>query len=157
MFYEFIQSKIDLKKGSIIDIGSGDGSDAKVFEAKGFSVFCIDKKDGIDAVTFKYPKNKFNYAIAKNSLPFMGKHQLEIISKIYLCLKKGGIFYGTIFGKDDPWSEKGIITPLSFRTVEKHLKKSGFEILWRAEEKGIGRTMKGELKNWHIFKFLVRK
>ncbi len=37
------------------------------------------------------------------------------------------------------------------------LKKTGFSVLWQSEEKGLGKTMKGEFKNWHILKFLAKK
>lgn len=157
MLYNFLLEKGIAIKGNVIDIGSGDGHIGKEFEDKGFNVTYIEKKDGIDAVTYNYSKGKYGLAIARNSLPFMGRMQFVVITKIHSSLKKGGYFYGTVFGKDEPWVKKGIVTPLNFRAVERYLKSLGFQALWQSEEKGLGKAKSGEIKNWHIFKFLCRK
>lgn len=159
--YDFLKGKgvIDgsRKCGNIIDIGSGDGGEGKVFEENGFSVTSIDIKDGVDATQFTYPSGEYDIAIAKNSLPFMKDKQFEVISSVYSTLKVGGYFYGTVFGKDEPWAKTGLITPMDFSEILKFLNKIDFKIIWQCEEKGLGKTMKGEFKDWHILKFLVRK
>lgn len=49
------------------------------------------------------------------------------------------------------------LTPIDFNEMIEFLKKTGFSVLWQSEEKGLGKTMKGEFKNWHILKFLAKK
>lgn len=159
--YNFLKNKgvIDelVREQKLIDIGSGDGSEASLFQKNGFQVTLIDLKNGIDATTYSYPKEEYNIAIARNSLPFMKNKQFDVISNIYNTLKPGGYFYGTVFGDEDPWAKEGLITPINFQELIVFLNKLNFKIIWQSEEKGIGKTMKGDLKDWHIFKFLVRK
>lgn len=160
MIYDFLKSKgilEDIKKGEVIDIGSGDGREGDVFKENGYFVTSIDTKDGIDATTYSYPTEKYDVVIANNSLPFMKDKQLDVILNIYKSLKNGGYFYGTVFGKEEPWAETGIITALDFNETITFFKKIGFTIIWQSEEKGLGKTMKGDFKNWHILKFLVKK
>ncbi|HEY4512832.1 MAG TPA: hypothetical protein VJH63_04270 [Candidatus Paceibacterota bacterium] len=160
IIYEFLKNKGILEKlvnNELIDVGSGDGSHGKEFEAHGFKVSYIEKENGLDAITYDFPKNTYGIAVARNSLPFMGKDQYKVISKIYSSLKRRGYFYGTVFGKEEPWAKKRIITPIDFKKLRKHFKRLGFEILWEGEEKGIGRALNGEIKLWHIFKFLCKK
>jgi SAM-dependent methyltransferase len=156
--YDFLKNKGVInkssKKGSVIDIGSGNGKEGDVFKENGFDVTSID---GVDATDYSYPKERYDIAIAKNSLPFMRDKQLNVISNIHSTLKNGGYFYGTVFGKEDPWAKEGLITPMDFMEVLEFLNKIGFKIIWQCEEKGLGKTMKGEFKDWHILKFLVRK
>jgi hypothetical protein len=158
--YEFLNKKGIIEASvnkRLIDIGSGDGKHGAEFEAHDWEVTYIEKKNGLDATTYDFSENEYGLAIARNSLPFMGDKQFGVISKIYCALKKDGYFYGTIFGKEDPWAKEGIITALDFDEVRNYLKQIGFKIVWEGEEKGIGKSMKGDLKNWHIFKFLCQK
>ncbi len=146
-----------MNSGRILDIGSGDGREGLPFEEAGFHVTSIDIKNGIDAKTYEYPKDEYDIVIAKNSLPFMSDSQFNVISNAYSTLKPGGFFYGTVFGKDEPWAKLGIITPLDFSETLDFITHLGFDVIWKCEEKGIGKTMKGEMKDWHILKFLVKK
>lgn len=160
MLYDFLQSKGVLESidmGKVIDIGSGDGREGKLFEEHGYGVTSIDIKNGIDATTYSYPIGWYNIAIANNSLPFMKDKQFEVVLSVYNTLKEEGYFYGTVFGNEEPWVKEGFVTPLDFENVRKFLEKIGFQFIWQSEEKGLGRTMKGDLKKWHIFKFLVKK
>ena len=160
MLYHFLKSKgilESLTHGEIIDIGSGDGYVGKEFEDNGFEVTYIEKKNGLDATVYEYPSDYFGLAIARNSLPFMGNKQFDVISNIYKSLKKEGYFYGTVFGKNEPWVKEGFVTAVDFDELTEFLKSIGFSILWQSEENGIGPTMKGDLKDWHILKFLVQK
>ena len=160
LLYKFLQNKgifETLKEGIVIDIGSGDGREGEIFKENGFQVTSIDIKGGIDATEYSYPKEEYDIAIAKNSLPFMKDKQLDVISNIYKTLKKGGYFYGTVFGKNDPWAKSGLITPMDFIELLEFFNKVNFKIIWQCEEKGIGKTIKGDFKDWHILKFLVRK
>lgn len=158
--YEFFKNKgvfETIKKGTVIDIGSGDGREGKLFQENGFKVLNLDKKNGTNVLEYKFLPEVFDIAIAKNSLPFMGTKQLYIIEKVYESLKKGGYFYGTVFGEKDPWAQEKLITPLDFKKLRKKLVKLGFKILWVSEEEGLGRKIDGGFKNWHIFKFLITK
>ena len=86
MLYHFLKSKgilESLTHGEIIDIGSGDGYVGKEFEDNGFEVTYIEKKNGLDATVYEYPSDYFGLAIARNSLPFMGNKQFDVISNIY--------------------------------------------------------------------------
>lgn len=160
MLYQFLKDRgifETLKTGKLIDIGSGDGSQGKEFENEGWIVFNVEKKDGLDATTFNFPENSYDLAIARNSLPFMGIYQMEVVENIYKSLKKDGFFYGTVFGKDDPWAKEGLITAVNFDAFKEQILNLGFTILWVTEEKGIGKRKNGELKDWHILKFLVKK
>ncbi|MES2060152.1 MAG: hypothetical protein V4438_03915, partial [Patescibacteria group bacterium] len=159
MVYEFLKNKGVLDNPvnkELIDVGSGDGSSGAEFESHGWEVTYIEKKNGVDATTYDFPIDTYGLAVARNSLPFMEDKQLDVISKIYSTLKQGGYFYGTVFGIEDPWAKEGIITPVDFDIFKSDLKNLGFEILWESVEKGTGKTMKGDFKNWHIFKFLCK-
>lgn len=159
--YYFLENKgvicESIKNRKLIDIGGGNGSETMSFKENGFEVTLIDLKNGIDATTYLYPNNEYDIAIAKNSLPFMGHKQFDVITNIYKTLKNGGYFYGTVFGAEDPWAKEGLVTPVDFNEVAEFLKKLKFNIIWQSEEKGVGKTMNGDLKDWHILKFLVRK
>lgn len=157
----FLQSKgVDYQSiinKKVIDIGGGNGSETFTFKENGFEVTLIDLKNGIDATTYIYGEEKFDIAIAKNSLPFMKESQMDVMANVYKALKKGGYFYGTVFGKDDPWAKAGLVTSLDFPSVLGFLEEIGFRMIWQCEEKGVGKTMKGDYKDWHILKFLIRK
>ncbi len=160
MIYEFLKNKGVLDNPinrKLIDIGSGDGSHGAEFQKDGWEVTFIEKKDGLDASIYDFPKDTYAIAVARNSLPFMEDKQFEVISKIYDTLKVGGYFYGTVFGHDEPWAKTGKITPLDFDETRNYLKGLGFSIIWESVEKGIGKAQNGELKEWHILKFVCRK
>jgi hypothetical protein len=161
MIYDFLENKgvqDSVVNRKLIDIGSGDGKHGAEFEAHGYEVTYLEKKNGQDAITYDYPKDTYGIAVARNSLPFMGENQFQVMMKIYDTLKVGGYFYGTVFGDKEPWAREGKITALEFSRVEKFLESLGFQILWKSTEEGIGKAFfDGQIKNWHIFKFLCKK
>ena len=117
--YHFLKNKgVDynsVTNGKLIDIGGGNGSESTPFQENGFEVTLIDLKNGIDATTYSYPKEEYNIAIARNSLPFMKDKQFDVISNVYNTLKPGGYFYGTVFGVEEPWAKENLITPIDFQ------------------------------------------
>ncbi len=160
--YEILKSKKligkDTESGRVIDVGSGDGNQGKEFEAAGFEVTYIEKKDGLDAITYEYPEEVYDIAIANNSLPFMGLEQEKVVNGIYRALKTGGVFYGTVFGFKDPWSQNETVRAVDFDKFRTFLLLKGFKVVWYSEEFGIHpKDSDHKLKDWHIMRFIAVK
>ncbi len=106
---------------------------------------------------FEFPISKFNLINARYSLPFNGSSTLDtLVSHIIHSLANGGIFVGQFFGPEDSWAlTKHNLTFTSKAQILTYFKK--LEILYFEEENEIGPTVSGEVKNWHVFHFIVKK
>ena len=95
---------------SILEIGCGDGRDAKeiVLRASAYTGFDISEEliklarkhvpNGdfkvADATTYNYPENKFDVVFAFASLLHLNKNEVKVVlDKVYKALKPGGIFF----------------------------------------------------------------
>jgi len=98
------------KKSGILDIGSGVGTDSDYMDIKGFKVIGIDlsigmlkiAREGYPRLDFRqldlrkldfYP-DSFEGVLSSFSLIHIAKKEIpKVLDKIYLLLKKSGIFY----------------------------------------------------------------
>ena len=49
------------------------------------------------------------------------------------------------------------ITCLTKEEIEKFLSDNKVEIVFKSEEEGIGQTMTGKTKYWHIYRYIIKK
>jgi bifunctional enzyme CysN/CysC len=119
----------NIKKGSrILEIGCGNGRDARFFESSGLIVDAIDRsKDAIDlckkmtsSINFYAGdikdnlsltvKNKYDYVYCRFVIHAMPvEEETELILHTYRALKKGGAFLVECRSINDPLSRKGEI------------------------------------------------
>ena len=120
-------------KGVALDLGCGEGRDAKILARIGYNVIAVDKNKDIlekkksnkkirtinqNIEDVDILKKKYSIVIANNSLPFIEdkKEVKRIIKDIVNSLSKKGIFYFTLFGKKDGWAKR---KDMSFLRQEK--------------------------------------
>lgn len=158
--------------GLAVDLGCGAGRDALPMLARGWRVVGIDSNPeairrlveaaGGDA---KLEAREASFADAEwtacdlvNSsfaLPFCRNDAFsEVWRRIVDSLRPGGVFAGQLFGVNDDFAKRGIVT-LSREGVEEML--AGLEIIRLDEVEEDGRTAIGEGKHWHIFHIVARK
>lgn len=108
---------------------------------------------------FDIDKEKYDCIIASNSLPFIDSKEkvVEIIKNIALGLKKDGCIYITIFGKKDAWVNKENMSFFEYNEIKNVLDSLDMSFYHSTIEEGYGKTMKGDLKYWNIFKFIYIK
>lgn len=128
-----------IPKGRALDIGAGAGRNSIFLAKNGFKVEAIDKiADGLkkcrnfakkhnlpiktklcDVRKFEFKKNKYSLIIARASLDFLKKSEIEsIVSKIKKSLIPKGFVYFVVFSIKDPFYRK--IKKLGLEEVEKN-------------------------------------
>lgn len=160
-------------KGDVLDIGAGSLRDIKYLLEKGFSVTAIDKDEAIkssaqeinsdnlsvlhtDIAEWNFPENKFDLAIAINSLPFLHPNNFKkVFEKITRSLKPGGVFCFTLFGNKDSWATNTERTFCSRNEAEGLI--SGMNTHLFIEEEKDRQSIRGNNKHWHVFKMIVQK
>ncbi|MEK7527180.1 MAG: class I SAM-dependent methyltransferase [Patescibacteria group bacterium] len=143
-----------LKRGTILDVGSGPGRDAAILSAAGFSVICLDASEAMlkitkekgfesiraDFLELPFDKETFDGIWAYTSLLHVSKIKIpSALSEIYRVLKKTGVFalgliVGLIEGKTEEYRESsGVGMPRLFSFYEKPeienlLGEAGFKV-----------------------------
>ncbi len=64
--------------------------------------------------------------------------------------------YFTLLGKKDAWNGRDTITFLEKDEIEEFLAKNEVEVILRNEEEGQGKTMKGDIKWWHMYSYIIK-
>ncbi len=174
-----LNSEKKLKKnGSLLDLGCGNGKVSEPFLGFGYTITLVDsnagvleeveknfssiKKDGYTTVHGAIEKFEFNDTydgiIISNVLPFQ-KEKTEItriIHSAFNALHTGGFLFFTLFGTEDDWAKDKKDT-MSFYTKNEALDIMEGKPYFISEDYGKGSTMKGNIKNWHIFSLLYFK
>lgn len=162
--------------GKALDIGFGSGDDLVALAEHGFEVIGIDASEAnvqkihervgekvlvehSDVRSFLFPKNSFSVIHANNVFPFLAEKKSvhEILEKAIDALVPEGFFVFSLFGPHDAWVEREDMNFFSYDEILNFLNKQPVEIYFQSTEEGWGHTMKGEMKYWHIHRFIVRK
>lgn len=141
-----------------LEIGPGEGKFCNALQESGVLVTAIDKERSsnihpqvrFETMSFEdyIPDKPFDLVHARNVIPFF-KNKPEQLARM---LSMGRYVYFTFFGPSDPWAEKGMtISKDEMLPVLKSAK-----ILYWKEEQYEGSTMKGDIKPWHVFTYLVQ-
>ena len=159
--------------GSALDIGCGAGRDTKFLLERSYEVEAVDKdpevinhlkllphQDKLKFTCSDFSEFKFGqYEIvnAHYSLPFVSQANFNnVIDKVVLSVKPGGLFVGQLFGLDDEWNT--VNTNKSFCTrkeVERIFKD--FEKLQILEVNEKGLMANGNSKHWHVYHIVAKK
>lgn len=152
--------------GFMLDLGCGKGADSDYFIDKGYGVTSVDTdstyvSQKTDIRDFIIHGDTFDVIIANNVLPFIAdKNEVKnILLKMYKGLKKGGIMYFTVFGVNDDWySTKKSMSFFEHVDIDIFTKTlPDIKILEKTTIEGYGKTMKGDIKYWHIHTYLCKK
>ena len=156
-----------------IDLGAGAGNDAKYLLEKGFKVTCIDKEERSKEITlsqitqnenlkfelqeFENLKlNKADLIYSCFSLHFCNPDKFNnMMNEIINNIKSNGFFVGNFLGEEDGWYGNHSMTFLSKEKVLDYFKD--FEIKYYAEKKYMKNSVKGDMKNWHVFEIIAMK
>jgi SAM-dependent methyltransferase len=128
---QFLKRLLGECKRSLLEIGSGPGRDAKLFQDQGLDVVCIDlspemvkrcQAKGLTAYVMdmsdlQFPTNKFDAIYALNSFLHLSKAEMSaVLRRIALVLKPSGLFFLCLYGGENfegIW-EKDACTPRRF-------------------------------------------
>jgi SAM-dependent methyltransferase len=178
LFKKLQRENLLKKDGKLLDLGCGDGKISASFFEFGYEPTLVDKdgkmllkaednltkiKDGefqvlnLDIKDFKFDKF-YDGIIASNVLPFQKDKDSvsKIVNEAFEKLNKGGFLFFTLFGTKDQWAKEHPDT-MSFYEKDEVLGILKAEPYYVSEDYGMGSTMKGEIKTWHIFCLLYIK
>jgi len=179
----YLIKKIELegllsKIGKVLDLGSGQGTDALYFAKQGYEVDAVDrditalkelqssnldiKLNPIESTIegFQFTANAYSLIIASNSLPFLSSKEevKRILTESAGALTDGGILYVSLFGTKDEWNgNKEGMTFFEESEAQELISSLSLERYYQILEEGYGRTKAGGIKYWSIFKFLLKK
>ncbi len=166
-----------LHGGKALDLGVGPGHESIILAKRDYHVTAVDLSEktietlqskiaGLpiklvhsNILSFEIHLNSFDLIIVKNVLPFLENKNdaIEVIKKLANGLKNNGIIYLTLFGPSDEWANKPTMSFFEYQEAIDLLSSLPLKILHRSTEEGLGSTMFGDIKYWHIHKFLCQK
>ena len=152
------------KRGFALDLGCGNGDDSEALKSLGYEVVSIDidsEYAGIksDIRDFKIEQGKYAVIICNNILPFIPDKEdvKRIIQDICKGLNLDGVAFFTLFGVNDEWSHKPSMSFFGLSEISSYIKDLGIFVLEYSMTEGYGKTIKGDIKYWHIHRFLCAK
>lgn len=174
---KILDEKLLTNVGRTLDLGCGNGADAQELAALGYTVDVVEKdtahKKTLAALSqktsvvshtvaienFKIQKGTYTLIIANNSLPFVSDKErvTRVITDSVAGLTPKGVLYFTLFGPRDAWAAKPTMSFFSYDEALSLLETLPVQIYHRATEEGYGKTMKGDIKYWHIHRFFCIK
>ncbi|HEY4509169.1 MAG TPA: methyltransferase domain-containing protein [Candidatus Paceibacterota bacterium] len=182
IFKKLVSDGLLKSKGKALDLGFGSGTEVINLANIGFEVDAVDSnpqviinlQDELKAdeykdfsinlhnqkiEDFKIENEKYDCVIASNSLPFIIPKEkvIEIIKNIVPGLKKDGCMYITVFGVKDGWIDKQNMCFFEYKEIKDLLDSLGVKFYHSTIEEGYGKTMKGNVKYWNVFKFIYIK
>ena len=167
----FMNFDKELKGKAVIELGTGAGNDAKYLLEKGFKVTCIDKEEKSKEITMSQENLKFELQEFENlklnkadliyscfSLHFCNPDKFNnMMNEIINNINTNGFFVGNFLGEEDGWYGNHSMTFLSKEKVLDYFKDFEiFEIKYYAEKKYMKNSVKGDMKNWHVFEIIAK-
>lgn len=159
--------------GQALDLGCGAGKDSRYMVSKGFFATAVDLNDvtqyladipddKINIVTssfldFNFKPEAYDFINAQWSLPFVSKNEFgNLMNKIKVSLKPGGIFTGQFFGINDEWNT--LNTTKTFHTHDEVVDiLKDMEVICLREKENDGTLANGTPKHWHVFHIIAKK
>jgi SAM-dependent methyltransferase len=160
--------------GLAIDLGCGDGVEARSLAAQGWNVLAIDSDPGVEervrvglaaeeAARVEVRTAAFeslgdlpeaDLVYAGFALPFCAPDRFPYVwADIRDALRPGGLFAGELFGPHDDWYGRPAMNFHDRAGVTAML--TGMDILQLAEDDRRGMSFEGP-KHWHVFHIIAR-
>lgn len=168
--------------GYALDLGCGKSTNVLSLASLGFEVDAVDfnneivnaladelKKEENKSLKinlfnqkiqeFDIKKEKYDCIIANNSLPLIDSKEkvFEIIKNVVNGLKKDGCLYLTLFGTKDEWVTKKDMSFFEYDEIKNRLDSLDIKFYHSNIEEGFGKTNAGNIKYWHVFRFIYIK
>ena len=161
------------KTGIAYDLGCGAGGDSFYLSGLDWQVNAVDNEVGsinfiksrmsdtdkikLEQVSIHELRMKeADLVFASASLPFLNHdHFQEALSIIYKGLKNDGVFAGLVFGTKDDWANSDGMTFLSQNSFISMI--DPYDILYFDEVIETRPSAQEELKQWHLYYFILRK
>ena len=179
--HPFLRKMFDEKllrnTGRALDLGCGGGVDAQELAELGYAVDAVEKDEKYSEALSKLAQNlsvsvhlaaietfpihpsTYSVIIANNSLPFISEKKCvkDILRKSVAGLTENGVLYFTLFGPKDAWASKNGMSFFAYDEALAFLQTLPVSVYHRSTEEGYGKTMKDEIKYWHIHRFFCMK
>lgn len=162
-----------IKNGNFLDLGCGTGSEPAFAAESGFTVTAVDRNPLTEEVPnitfvqsliedFVIEEGKYDVIFADNALPFLTKDNAKkVLIDASSKIKPDGTMSFTLFGANDAWAkDENMSSKMNFWDREEaysFVKGLNLPVYRTDDEEGFAPTMKGEIKYWHIFKFILKK
>jgi SAM-dependent methyltransferase len=167
---KILEYKLPKNGLKVLDVGYGEGRDAIKLAEFGCLVDAVDPKGAkidnpniklfnVPVENFDLPENKYDLVIAQNVL-FFTESPIQTAKKLLDSCKKGGMLCITLLGTEDAWCGKEKVFCVEKKEIQEFKNKligDGNEIIFEQEELGLGATMAGDTKKWHIFSLMVKR
>lgn len=153
-------------KGEALDLGCGKGSASSDLLSLGYKITSVDKMptqiEGVNFVAsdirdFTIEKGKFSVIVCNNVLPFINdkKVVIKLINQMIEGLTQEGVLYFSIFGIHDAWAGDSKMSFFSYDEISSIVDSLTIKTFEKNSFEGYGKTMRGDMKYWHIFRFVL--
>lgn len=167
-------SSMGHEQGKALDLGAGPLVESQFLLESEYEVDAVDKDPASaniareinnkkfkffaqNIVDFDFKKEKYDLVVSLLTLPFIQPEAFnDVFERLVSSVKTGGYIYVSLFGDRDDWAKTQ--SKMTFLTKQKTegLFKS-FEIIQFIEEEEEGKTVRGDIKKWHIFSIVAKK
>ncbi len=159
--------ELDLIKdsGNMLDLGCGAGDDSEYFKKLGYKVISVDVRSEYrsairtDITNFHIEPEKYNVIICNNTLSFISDK--EKVKKILANMSKGlalnGVMYFSLFGPHDEWMGNKNMSFFDLPEILPCIDSLNLSLIEKSVTEGYGKTMRGEVKFWHIIRFIFKR
>ena len=156
-----------LQPGTMLDVGTRDGSIASHFAKAGYTVDAIDpyappQNADLTGINFQQTSLEafdasisYDLVVASMVSHFVTYSIPEFVSRLKSLMKPDGLLYVTLLGEEDEWAVNPKAKALTFDEAQAIISEHDLEPIVKSIDWIQGFLYSGEPKYWHLFTFVL--